>query len=104
MVSENNVTGNLCALFAVIAIIVSVFLYFVRANIGTTIIVFFIYSMATILAIYPDMILFSRKGIKKGYQRTTFHISLDILFEAELNLLLCHSDYSGNNALHTSEI
>lgn len=47
----NNVAGNLCALFAVIGIIVSGILYLLKANMNTTIIVFFIYSITTILAI-----------------------------------------------------
>ena len=46
----NNVAGNLCALFAVIGIIVSVILYLLKANMNITII-FFIYTIAAILAI-----------------------------------------------------
>ena len=47
----NNVAGNLCALFAVIGIIVSVILYLLEANMNITIIIFFIYTIAAILAI-----------------------------------------------------
>ena len=47
----NNVAGNLCALFAVIGIIVSVILYLLKANMNTTIIIFFIYTITAILAI-----------------------------------------------------
>ena len=47
----NNVAGNLCALFAVIGIIVSVILYLLKANMNITIIIFFIYTIAAILAI-----------------------------------------------------
>lgn len=57
----NNVAGNLCALFVVIDIIVSVILYFVKANIGTTIITFFIYSITTILVILIVPIQLSKK-------------------------------------------
>ena len=47
----NNLAGNLCALFAIIDMIVFAILYFVKLNIGITIIVFFIYSITTILVI-----------------------------------------------------
>ena len=47
----NNVARNLCALFAVIGIIVSVILYLLKANMNITIIIFFIYTIAAILAI-----------------------------------------------------
>ena len=47
----NNVAGNLCVLFAVIGIIVSVILYLLKANMNTTIIIFFIYTITAILAI-----------------------------------------------------
>ena len=44
----NSVAGNLCALFAVIGIIVSVILFLFQANINTTIIIFFIYSIPSV--------------------------------------------------------
>lgn len=47
----NNVAGNLCALFAAIDIVVFAVLYFFKASIGTTIIVFLVYSVITILAV-----------------------------------------------------
>lgn len=47
----NNLAGNLCALFAVIDIIILAILYFSKANIETAILAFFIYSISTILVI-----------------------------------------------------
>lgn len=47
----NNAAGNLCALFAVIGIIVPVILHLLQANMHISIIIFFIYSITTILAI-----------------------------------------------------
>ena len=57
----NNVAGNLCALFAVIGIIVSIILYLLKANIHQTIIIFFIYSITTILAILVLPIKLSKR-------------------------------------------
>ena len=57
----NNVAGNLCALFAVIDMIVSVILYLIKTNIGTTIIVFFIYSITTILVILVVPVQLSKR-------------------------------------------
>lgn len=47
----NDAAGNLCALFAVIDIVVFAVLYFFKASIGTTIIVFLVYSVIAILAV-----------------------------------------------------
>ena len=57
----NNVAGNLCALFAVIGIIVSIILYLLKANMNITIIIFFIYSISTILAILVLPIKLSKR-------------------------------------------
>ncbi len=57
----NNVAGNLCALFAVIGVIVSVILYLCKTNINTTIIIFFIYSITTILSILVLPVKLSKK-------------------------------------------
>ncbi len=57
----NSVAGNLCALFAVIGIIVSVILFLFQANINTTIIIFFIYSIIAILAILVLPVQLSKK-------------------------------------------
>ena len=57
----NNVAGNLCALFAVIGIIVSIILYLLKANIHQTIIIFFIYSITTILSILVLPIKLSKR-------------------------------------------
>lgn len=57
----NNVAGNLCALFAVIGIIVSPILYLLKANISATIIIFFIYSITTILVIWVLPVQLSKK-------------------------------------------
>ena len=47
----NNVAGNLCALFAVIGIIVSAILYLLKANMNITIKKLFISKKSSILAI-----------------------------------------------------
>lgn len=57
----NNTAGNLCALFAVIGIVVSAILYFVHVNIGAALIVFFIYSITAILTILIVPVQLSRK-------------------------------------------
>lgn len=57
----NNVAGNLCALFAVIGIIVSVVLDFLQTNISTTIIIFFIYSITTIFVVLVLPVKMSKK-------------------------------------------
>lgn len=57
----NNIAGNLCALFAAIGIIISVFLYFLQTNINITIIIFFIYSITAILVILVFPVRMSKK-------------------------------------------
>lgn len=57
----NNMAGNLCALFAVISIVISLLLYFIKANVGTMIISFLIYSIIAILAILIVPVKFSEK-------------------------------------------
>lgn len=57
----NNTAGNLCALFAVIGIVVSAILYFVNVNIGAALIAFFIYSLIAILTILIVPVQSSRK-------------------------------------------
>ena len=57
----NNVAGNLCALFAVIGIIVSVILYLHKANMNITIIIFFIYSITAILSVLVLPVKLSKK-------------------------------------------
>ena len=62
----NSVAGNLCALFAVIGIIVSVILFLFQANINTTIIIFFIYSIIAILAILVLPVQLSKNSLLKN--------------------------------------
>ena len=57
----NNVAGNLCALFAVIGIILFIISYFAKQNLSVTLIVFFLYCIATILAILIVPIQLSKK-------------------------------------------
>lgn len=57
----NNDAGNLCALFAVMGIIVSAILYLLKTNISTTIIIFFIYSITTVLVILILPVQLSKK-------------------------------------------
>lgn len=57
----NNAAGNLCALFAVIGIIISAILYLLKTNISTTIIIFFMYSITTILFILVLPVQLSKK-------------------------------------------
>lgn len=47
----NNAAGNLCALFAVIGIIVLAISYLFSVNISISIIIFLVYSITTILVI-----------------------------------------------------
>ena len=58
----NSVAGNLCALFAVIGIIVSVILFLFQANINTTIIIFII----AILAILVLPVQLSKNSLLKN--------------------------------------
>ena len=57
----NKVAGNLCALFAVGSIVVSAILYLLKANISTTMIIFFIYSITTILVVLVLPVKMSKK-------------------------------------------
>lgn len=47
----NNMAGNLCALLAVIGIVISAILYLLKVKISTSIIIFFVYSVTAILLI-----------------------------------------------------
>ena len=57
----NNIAGNLCALFAVVSIVISTLLYFIKANVGTVIIAFLIYSIIVIIIVLIVPVKFSEK-------------------------------------------
>ena len=60
----NNMAGSLCAAFAVVNIAVSALLYFVKASIEMTIIIFLLLSVISIIAILAVPIKLSKKSDK----------------------------------------
>ena len=57
----NKLAGNLCALFAIVDITICVIQYLIRANLYTAIIVFFAYSITTILVLLIVPVKLSKK-------------------------------------------
>ena len=47
----NILAGNLCALFAVLGLLIFAVLYFAQAGMGTTLAVFFVYSISSVIAV-----------------------------------------------------
>lgn len=47
----NNMAGNLCVLFAVVSVVISVLLYLIKTNVSIALISFLIFSIITILVI-----------------------------------------------------
>lgn len=57
----NNVAGNLCALSSVVGIVISAIIYILKVNISAALIIFFIYSLTTILLILILPVQLSKK-------------------------------------------